>query len=316
MDNISIIIPVFNSEKTIEKVVDEIIDELSGKSIFKIVLVNDGSIDKSYYKCKELSEKYGFLKFVNLSKNFGQHSAILAGLNYVTDEYIVFMDDDLQTPARGINKLVDKIKEDFDVVYARYPEKKHGFLKNIGSRFKNIIFRRLLPKSRNVTSSSFFAMRKYLVKELLNYRGPYPYLPGMIFCATKNITNIEIQHRTRPAGSSNYSFNSLLRLWFNGFTNYSTKPLRISFFLGLIFSIIGFLFSIVFIIQRFLDPSVFLGWAFIIVAILIFSGVQLIMIGLVGEYIGRIFLSQNKQPQYVIREEFNTGDMKNVTSLQ
>ncbi len=310
MDNISIVIPVFNSEETIERVVEEIVGELTGKSIFEIVLINDGSSDRSYYKCKALSEKYKFLKFINLSKNFSQHSAILAGLNYVTGEYIVFMDDDLQTPASGINKLVDKIKEDFDVIYARYPVKKHGFLRNIGSRLNDKIISRLLDKPRNMTSSSFFIIRKYLVKELLNYEGPYPYLSGMIFRATKNITNIEIQHRTRTIGSSNYSFLKLLKLWFNGFTNFSIKPLRISFILGAVFSVIGFLFIIGLIIRRFLDPDIFLGWTSTIVAILFFSGVQLILVGLVGEYVGRIFLSQNKQPQYVIREEFNIRDKK------
>jgi len=302
---ISIIIPVYNSESTIKIVVEDIKETLSNKSNFEIVLVNDGSKDNSYKKCKELARKYSFIKFINLSKNFGQHNAILAGLHFVKGNYIIFMDDDLQTPPEEIPRLINKIKEGYDVVYANYYYKYHSKLRNIGSWINNVMTNILLKKPKNLKITSYFIIKKYLIDEILNYTGPYPYLGGLILRSTDNIGMIDITHEKREYGKSNYSFMSLLRLWINGFTNFSVKPLRISFFLGILFSSIGFLFSFFLLIRKLIYPQVVLGWTSIIIAILLFSGVQLISVGLIGEYVGRIFLTQNKQPQYIIKEKYN-----------
>jgi len=302
---ISIIIPVYNSESTIKIVVEDIKETLSNKSNFEIVLVNDGSKDNSYKKCKELARKYSFIKFINLSKNFGQHNAILAGLHFVKGNYIIFMDDDLQTSPEAIPELIDKIEEGYDVVYANYYYKYHSKLRNIGSWINNVMTNILLKKPKNLKITSYFIIKKYLIDEILNYTGPYPYLGGLILRSTDNIGMIDITHEKREYGKSNYSFMSLLRLWINGFTNFSVKPLRISFFLGILFSSIGFLFSFFLLIRKLIYPQVVLGWTSIIIAILLFSGVQLISIGLIGEYVGRIFLTQNKQPQYIIKEKYN-----------
>jgi len=302
---ISIIIPVYNSSKTINILVERIKETLSNKLIFEVVLVNDGSKDNSYEKCRELSKKYNFVKFINLSKNFGQHNAILAGLHFVKGNFIVFMDDDLQTPPEAIPKLIDKINEGYDVVYANYYYKYHSKLRNIGSWINNIMANILLRKHKKLKITSYFIIKKYLINGILNYTGPYPYLGGLILRSTDNIGMVDITHEKREYGKSNYSLMSLLRLWINGFTNFSVKPLRVSFFLGIIFSSVGFLFSFFLLIRKLMGSQVTLGWTSIIIAILLFSGVQLISVGLVGEYVGRIFLAQNKQPQYIIKEKYN-----------
>ncbi len=305
---VSIVIPVYNSEKTIKTVVRRIRDTLFSKVDYEVVLVNDGSKDSSYKKCIELSKKYSFIKFINLSKNFGQHNAILAGLHFVKGNYIVFMDDDLQTPPEEIPKLINKIEEGYDVVYANYHYKYHSNLQNIGSWINNIMAYILLKKPRNLKITSYLIIKKYLIDEILNYIGPYPYLGGLILRSTDNIGVVNIIHNKREYGKSNYRFMSLLRLWVNGFTNFSVKPLRISFLFGTLCSTAGLIYSIILIIRKIIDPQVVLGWTSMIVAILLFSGLQLILIGLVGEYVGRIFLAQNKKPQYLIKEKYNVND--------
>ena len=308
---LSIVIPVYNSEKTIKTVVQKIKETLSAKIEYEVILVNDGSKDNSYIHCIDLYKKHSFVKFINLSKNFGQHNAILAGLRFAKGDCIVFMDDDLQTPPEEIWKLINKIKEGYDVVYANYIIKQHDRFKTFCSKINNIIADLLLKKPRNINITSYFIIKKYLASEIINYVGPYPYLGGLVLRSTENIGKVDIMHCKRKNDRSNYSFRSLLSLWFNGFTNFSVKPLRISFFLGVICSLVGFIFSISLVIRKIIDPRVVLGWTSTIVAILLFSGIQLILIGLLGEYIGRIFLSQNKQPQYVIKEMYNIDDNKN-----
>jgi len=307
-ESLSIIIPVYNSGEIINTTVIKLEEALRGYISYEVILVNDGSKDNSYIVCKDLAKKFKNIKFINLSKNFGQHNAILAGLHFAAGDYIVFMDDDLQTPPEEIWKLIDKIKEGFDVVYANYTKKRHNFFRNIGTRINNLMAEKMLGKPKNLDTTSYFIIRKYIAKELLKYEGPYPYLAGLIFRSTDNVTKVEVMHNERIVGKSNYSFLKLFKLWLNGFTNFSIKPLRASFILGIFLSIIGFLYIIALVIRRFVDPNVFIGWTSIIVIILFFSGIQLILIGLAGEYIGRVFLSQNKQPQYIIKEEFNTKE--------
>src|SRR4030065_2959528 len=189
---LSIVIPVYNSNKTINILVERIREVLSNKLIFEVVLVNDGSKDNSYEKCRELTRKYSFIKFINLSKNFGQHNANLAGLHYVKGNYIVFMDDDLQTPPEEIPKLINKIEEGYDVVYANYHYKYHSKLRNIGSWTNDIMSYILLKKPKNFKITSYFIIKKYLIDEILNYTGPYPYLGGLILRLTDNIGIVDI----------------------------------------------------------------------------------------------------------------------------
>ena len=307
---LSIIIPVYNSELTISTTVDKLAEQLDKKIEYEIILVNDGSTDSSYQKCRQIAESNDFIKFISLSKNFGQHNAMFAGLKFVEGDFAVILDDDLQTPPEEIWKFIDKINEGYDVVYANYIYKNHNIFRNIGSNVNAVMANILLNKPRNIKTSSYCIIRKYLIKEILKYEGPYPYVHGLVLSLTKSIGAVSISHSSRMYGRSNYNYLKLFRLWLNGFTNFSVKPLRIAFFFGLLCSFTGFVLALILLIRKLLEPLLVLGWTSTILTILFFSGIQLISVGLIGEYVGRIFMSQNKQPQYAIKETFNTGSKK------
>lgn len=304
----SIVIPVYNSKKTIGVLVETIINIPDLKHNIEIILVNDGSSDKSLAVCIGISEKYGFVKTINLAKNFGQHNAIIAGLNHISGELVILMDDDLQNSPEDIPKLLDKIEEGFDVVFANYYDKKHSPVRNAGSTFRDKAANNIFKKPEDVRISSFLAMRRYVADEIVKYKGPYTYIGGLILRSTLNIAKIDVGHRERKLGISNYSFFNLISHWINGIISFTSKPLRISFFFGLICFLLSLAFGIFLIINRIMNPDLIIGWTSVILAVSFFSGVQLIIVGLIGEYIGRIFLIHCNHPQYVIRETYNLDD--------
>lgn len=302
---ISIIIPVYNSENTIELVCKKIFDSLRNEFNFEIIIVNDCSKDDSISKCKSIFERNNNIIFLNLSKNFGQHNAILAGLSFASGENIIFLDDDLQTPPEEIKKLVLKLEEGYDVVFANYMHKEHSLLKNMGSKINDIMLNILLKKSKSIQITSYFIIRKFLADEILKYSGPYPYLGGLILRSTDNIGIVYVDHQQRKVGKTGYNFLKLLKLWVNGYTNFSIEPLRISFLLGVFISLISFIFTFIFIIRKIMNPDIIIGWTSIISVLFFFFGLQLIITGVIGEYVGRIFLNLNMQPQYVIKDIYN-----------
>lgn len=302
---ISAVVPVYNSEKSVGKVVDRLIttfnlmDEVTS---YEIILVNDGSRDDSEDVCRELAKKETVV-FLNLTKNFGQHHALMAGYRHSKGDYIVKVDDDLQIIPEEIPKLYNHlIVNNHDVVFGKFIKKGHDGFRNFGSYVNNLMASWLLDKPKNIKVSSFYIMRRYVVDGIAEYSNPYPYIAGLIFKVTDNIGNIEVLHSEREDGSSNYTFIKLLKLWFNGFTNFSVKPLRITTVIGMILSSVGFILSILLVVRKFLNQDVQLGWTSTIALIVFFGGIQLISIGMLGEYIGRIFISVNNFPQYVIKE--------------
>lgn len=307
---LSILIPVYNSEKTIDRLVEGLIKDLGPLYILEIILVNDNSIDHSEEVCTSLFEKYKkTVKFYSLSKNVGEHNAVMAGLNRTTGDYVVIMDDDFQNPISEVVKLVDTaIDNEYDVVYSFYEEKKHSLFRNCGSWFNNKVANLMLKKPKDLYLSSFKVLNKFLAKEIIKYQAPFPYIDGLILQTTDNIGKVKVEHSAREEGRSGYTLKKLLSLWLNMFTNFSILPLRISVILGLIFASIGLLLGVSTAIEKFLNPNVPLGFASLFVSISIFGGIQLIMLGMVGEYIGRIFLSLNKKPQYTIKKTFEYHD--------
>lgn len=251
---------------------------------------------------RELSAKYSNVCVLNLSKNFGQHNAIIAGFRYAKGDFVITMDDDLQHPVDEIINLIKEIEKGYDVVYGEYKVKNHSLFKNMGSELNNIMGNLMIKKPRELRFTSFRIIRSYVVRAISTYNAPYPYLDGLILRVTRNIGVITVDHRQRKEGKSNYTLKKLIGLWVNGFLNFSILPLRFFSYVGIVIASIGFLSAIFIILDSifFLNPVQ--GWTSLIVATLIFSGVQLLSIGVVGEYIGRIFLTQNKTPQYVIKE--------------
>ena len=244
---------------------------------------------------------------MELSRNFGQHSALMAALSYITGDYVLSMDDDLQTHPSQFKKLLDEIQQkNYDVVYGWYPQKHHNWFRNLGSKFEGWTMRVLTGRPKGLHTSSFWVARSFVCREAVKYTGPYPHMSGLLMRITKNVGNVELQHFDREVGQSGYNIKSLIRLWSTS-TNFSILPLRLSLLCGALFGAAGLISAIVVIIRKILDPTVMMGWSSLMVVILLASGINLICLGLVGEYVGRMFMVANNQPQYVVRTERNTN---------
>lgn len=311
MKKVSFVIPCYRSENTITGVVEEIEKTMMAlKEVysFEIVLVNDSSPDNTMGTIRKLCEEKKYIIGIGFARNFGQHAALMAGLRQASGDYVVCLDDDGQTPADEVSKLLDKLEEGFDAVYAKYEHKQHSGFRNLGSKVNELMTRVMLEKSKDLYVSSYFAVKQFIVEDMIRYENSYPYVIGLVLRSTKNITNVVVNHREREEGSSGYTLKKLLALWFNGFTAFSVKPLRIATCVGVICACAGFLYGIYIIINRFVNPDVPLGYSSMMAALVFFCGMIMVMLGLIGEYIGRIYISMNSSPQYVIRERINTED--------
>ena len=229
----------------------------------------------------------------------------MAGLRHTDGDYVVCLDDDGQTPADEVDKLLAKLEEGFDAVYASYEHKQHTAFRNLGSKVNELMLRMMLNKPADLYISSYFAVKRFVVEDMIRYENSYPYVIGLVLRATRNITNVAVNHREREEGASGYTLKKLLSLWFNGSTAFSVKPLRIATTLGGISAIAGFLYGLYTVIKRFINPDVPMGFSAMMSAIVFFGGMMMLMLGLIGEYIGRIYISLNNSPQYVIREKRN-----------
>lgn len=305
MPKFSFVIPCYRSEKTITTVVDEIKSEMAAKrpgDTYEIVLVNDCSPDNVWSVIEGLAQKENNVIGINLAKNFGQHSALMAGYGKCSGEYVVSLDDDGQAPLDSLNDLITKLEEGYDVVYAYYREVKQNLFRRFGSWMAGKMGEMMLEPPKDFKGSSFYVARGFVIREMCKYNNPYPYLVGLVLRVTRKIAWVETNHRSRLEGTSGYSFARLLGLWLNGFTAFSVKPLRASTLLGFFFAFLGFAFSIFVIVRRLLGITTVDGWSTIIALILIIGGCILMMLGLIGEYIGRIYICINDSPQYVIKE--------------
>lgn len=307
---ISFVIPCYKSALTINAVVDEI--ENTMKSIIayehEIILINDCSPDETYEVIQELGERNGKVKGINLAKNFGQHAALMAGFRYAKGDYVVCLDDDGQTPADEVDKLIAKLEEGYDAVYAKYDHKQHSGFRNFGSKLNELMTRVMLGKPKNLYVSSYFAVRRFVADEIVQYKNAYPYVIGLVLRTTKKITNVNVTHREREIGTSGYTLGKLINLWVNGFTSFSVKPLRIATMIGAICAFMGFAYGIYTIIKKFTNPAVPSGFSSLMSAIMFIGGMLMLMLGLIGEYIGRVYVCMNNSPQYVIRDTINTTE--------
>ena len=307
MKKVSFVIPCYRSENTLPHVIAEIEEKMKTLTQYEcdIFLVNDCSPDNTMGVIRKLCEEHKNIKGISFARNFGQHSALMAGLRHSDGDYVVCLDDDGQTPADEVDKLLDKLEEGYDAVYAKYEHKQHSTFRNLGSKVNELMLRVMLGKPADLYISSYFAVKRFVVEDMIRYENSYPYVIGLVLRATKSITNVVVQHREREEGTSGYTLKKLLSLWFNGFTAFSIKPLRIATIIGGSFAGVGFLYGLYTIIKRFVNPAVPLGFSSMMSAIVFFGGMIMVMLGLIGEYIGRIYISLNNSPQYVIRERLN-----------
>ena len=298
---LSVVIPVYNAEETIAKLIEALSSSLSGVD-FEVVLVNDSSRDRSEEICTNLAERHNNITFVSLRKNFGEHNAVMCGLNFCEGDYVVVIDDDFQNPPEEILKLLAEIKRGYDVVFSKYKDKQHHVLRNLGSTLNDYVATWLIGKPKDLYLSSFKIMSRGLVKEVIKYDGPNPYIDGLVFRNTNNISSILVHHNQRETGRSGYTFRKLVSLYLNMFINFSIMPLRVFTVLGVITFLLGVVLAILFIWERIHRPGMTPGWASLAVIVLLTSGFQAVFLGLMGEYLGKLYQKENGVPQWVIKK--------------
>lgn len=302
---ISFVVPCYRSENTIEVVVNEIRETVATRAQdfdYEIVLVSDCSPDNVWEVIKKLAAADSKIKGICLAKNFGQHSALMAGYAHATGDYVVSLDDDGQTPASETFKLVDKLEEGYDVVYGYYQHAKQHLFRRFGSWVNKKMAEAIIGQPKTLKTTSFFIMRKFIVDEIVRYPHPFAYISGLVFRTTKNLGNVEVNHRKRLQGESGYTIAGLIGLWINGFTAFSVKPLRAATFIGILCALAGFAAGIFVIYQKLSHPSVPVGYSSILASLMFIGGMIMLLLGLIGEYVGRIYICMNQSPQYVIRE--------------
>lgn len=318
MTKLSIVIPVYNAEKTIESLCNTLIDLYAQDYSLEIILVNDYSKDSTNIICQRLHQNHReIITYIRLAKNFGEHNAVMAGLGHVTGELCVIMDDDFQNPPDEIKCMIKEIEQGYDVVYTKYPVKQDHAWRNFGSQFNDKMATLILKKPANLYLSSFKIMNRFLVDEIIKYTGPDPYIDAIILRATMNIGSIEVRHDKRRHGRSGYTLKKLISLWGNMVISYSLIPLRILGIVGLIMAIYGIYTAGGTLMDLWLpnvtDPT---EYETLTALTAFFRGFQMLAISVVGEYVGRIYLSLNSDPQYVIREKLLSSRKTTMARVQ
>ena len=305
---ISFIIPCYNSEATISVVTEEIKKLFFDRQgyEYEIILVDDASTDNTLKIIKMLCNQDSRIIGISLARNQGQQSAIMAGLSHSKGDLVVCSDDDGQTPVNTVFDLIDKLSQGYDIVCGKYVNRgKRSLFRRMGTFANEYMSQKLLGKPKGLYTSVYFVAKRFVVDEIIKYDKPYPYMSGLFLRVTKNIGNIEVEQGKRIAGESGYTFKKLVSLWVNGFTTFSIKPLRAATMLGMIIAVVGFLLAIALIIKKIMVPHIAIGWTSIIAVNLLVGGNIMLMLGLIGEYVGRIYISINKSPQYVVRDIYH-----------
>ncbi len=300
---LSFVVPVYNGSDTIGSVVERI-HAVYTDLAFEVVLVNDGSTDDSERTCTALLERHPrTVTFVHLARNFGEHAAVLAGMSRAAGRFVAVLDDDGQNPPEEVRKLYETIRRDkLDVVYGRYRAKQHGVLRNLGSRFNDRVANFMLHKPPELYLSSFKILNRFVVDQILQYQGAFPYIDGLILRTTANLGQADVEHRPRSGSESTYTLRKLVSLWLNMFFNFSITPLRLSAILGVCTAVISLFLLVAIVIDKlYVNPEVTHGLPTVLVVVTFFAGVQLVILGTIGEYLGRLFLDHSKSPQFVVR---------------
>ena len=313
---LSFVIPCYRSENTIEKVIDEIIETVSQRPgyDYEIIAINDCSPDGVYEVLKGIAAKNNRVKLIYFAKNMGKHAAVLAGYSFARGEYVVCLDDDYQCPVYELWKLVEPVESDLcDIATAEYIQKKETLLKRFGSEINTYMSQTMLGKPKELRFENFSVLKAFVVKEIIKYKNPYPYLEGLSLRVTDRVMMVPMEERERGDNNkSGFTFSKSFALLVNGLTAFSVKPLRIATIIGCLFSAAGFLYGLVIIIRKLLSPAIPAGYSSMLSVLLFSGGLIMMMLGIIGEYIGRIYICINDSPQYVIRETINISEKDNL----
>ena len=308
---VSIVVPVYRSETILPHLIDQIATVMQREDVagrFEVILVNDASPDGSWNVVRDLASRFDFVRGICLMRNVGQHNATMAGLNQARGDVVVIMDDDLQHPPQTVLQMVDAVRGGYDVCYTVYVDRQHTPLKKFGSWFNDRIASFLLGKPRGLYLSSFKALHRRVVREMVRYDGPYVYLDGLILDITRRITSIPIQHQKRLEGEGNYNLRKLVSLWMKMATSFSVIPLRVASFIGAALAAISGIALIAVIVEKLRHPETPAGWTSVVVIVLFLGALQLLFLGVIGEYLGRAYLKLNRKPQFSVRERVGGGE--------
>lgn len=319
MQTISFIIPCYASEGSVALVMDEIRSVVAQRPEYgyEIIAVNDCSPDNVLSVLREQARQDHQVKVIDLARNGGRHNALMCGCHYATGDFVVFIDDDLQCPTDQLWNLLDPlVSGDFDVAIAKYPRKSQSLFKNFGSKVNDYVANWLLGKSKDLRFSNFSVMKRFVRDEVIRYTNPYPYLSGLMLRATSRVTNVVMEERERTIGVGHYNFRKSFALWMNNFTSFSVKPLRLATTCGVFIAIVGMLMALYTIVHKLISPSVAVGYSSLMATMLLIGGAIMFMLGLIGEYIGRIYISLNNSPQFVVRETLNVETSKNEVTAR
>lgn len=307
METISFILPCYGSEKTLEAVVDEIRSVIKQKKEYdyEIIAVNDCSPDGVWELIKRLAAEDSKVKGIDFAKNRNRPGAVMAGLANSSGDFCVVMDDDGQCPMPELWKLLQPLYEGYDVSIAAYPERKQSKFKNFGTAVNKLMTEFIIGRPRNLQFTNFMAMKRFVAEKITEYKNPYPYLTGLLLRTTQHIANVPMEQRARLEGGTTFTFKKMVALWMNGFTAFSIKPLRMADIVGVVSAVVGFIFALVTIVKKLVNPDIAVGYSSLMAVMLILGGIIMVLLGLIGEYVGRIYMCINDSPQYVIREKIN-----------
>jgi undecaprenyl-phosphate 4-deoxy-4-formamido-L-arabinose transferase len=300
---LSIVVPVYRSAQILPRLVDQVHAVMVKENLadnFELLLVNDASPDNCWQVIRSLAQTHSFVRGISLRRNFGQHNATMAGLNHARGETVVIIDDDLQHPPHAIGEMLRALAQGYDVCYTNYLNRQHETWKKFGSQFNDWVATRLLNKPKGLYLSSFKALKKGVVDEIVKYDGPFPYIDGLILDVTRSITAIDIVHQARSEGAGNYNFGRSVALWMQMATSFSVLPLRLVSFAGFILAALSLIMIVFVVTSKILHPEIAAGWASLTATILFIGGMQTLCIGMVGEYLGRTYLRLNNKPQFSV----------------
>lgn len=309
--DLSVVIPVYGSASILPALAQRLEAALSpalGAGNYEVVLVHDKGPDNAWEVIASLSETRPWLRGLDLRRNAGQHNAIMAGLRVSRGRHVVTMDDDLQHDPDDVPRILEALRTGADLVYAQFPQKRHALWKRTGSRFNDLVAGWLLKKPKGLYLSPFRGFVGELRDEVLRYQGPFVYLDGLLLQSTGQIDTITATHHARSDGRSGYSLRKSISLWLQMATSFSIAPLRVVSLAGALASCLAFVVAAVVLVQKLRHPELPVGWASLIVATLFMGGLQLLALGVIGEYTGRVLLNVNNRPQYVIGRTVNLDD--------
>lgn len=304
-EKLSVVIPCYNSEKNIRSVIEKDIEIFEKFKIenYEFILVNDCSPDNTWEVLQSLAKEQKKVVAINLAKNAGQHGAIMAGFNYVTGDYVVVSDDDGQTQMEMIGTMMDKLLEGYDVVSTEWVDRgKRSLLRRVGTAVNQKMTDFLMDHPQGVVVSIFFLAKRFVIDEMIKYQNPYPYVIGLVLRTTYNIATVQVKQLERKSGQSGYSLSKLFKLWLNGVTAFSIVPLRLATYFGVISAMVGIIYGLIIIIRKLMGAGIAAGWSSTVAILLFMFGIVLCVLGMIGEYIGRIYMCINNTPQYIIRD--------------